>query len=41
MLSVTDFDRKGTIAEKDSEEYAAVMAWIRCKLSFALLRSVQ
>ena len=28
MLSVTDFDRKGTIAEKDSEEYAAVMAWI-------------
>ena len=29
----------GKIAEKDNEEYSAVMAWIRCKLSFALLRS--
>ena len=29
----------GKIAEKDNEEYAAAMAWIRCKLSFALLRS--
>ena len=29
----------GKIAEKDNEEYYAVMAWIRCKLSFALLRS--
>ena len=26
------------IADKDNEEYTSVMAWIRCKLSFALLQ---
>ena len=29
----------GKIADRDSSEYSCVMAWLRCRISFALLRS--
>ena len=29
----------GKIADKDNSNYAEVMAWLRCRISFALLRS--
>ena len=29
----------GKIAHRDSSEYSCVMAWLRCRISFALLRS--
>ena len=29
----------GKIADRDSREYSCVMAWLRCRISFALLRS--